>query len=107
MREDSIIRFLPASLDMPPYVFIRNGEIVDPHIVLTTDVYRTRQDKPNTHGIKSTWERMTFIGDGVYGSKTAICQLKDSVRKISFVSFRNADTKLPLELKIGFSFVMY
>jgi hypothetical protein len=36
---------LPASLDMQPYVFIRNGEIVDPHIVLTTDVYRTRQDK--------------------------------------------------------------
>ena len=34
-----------------------------------------------------------------------IRQLKDSVREISLVSFRNADMKLPLELKIGFSFV--
>jgi predicted alpha-1,2-mannosidase len=34
-----------------------------------------------------------------------IRQLKDSLREISLVSFRNADTKLPLELKIGFSFV--
>ena len=34
-----------------------------------------------------------------------IRQLKDSLREISLVSFQNADTKLPLELKIGFSFV--
>jgi len=41
----------------------------------------------------------------VYGGETAIRQLKDSVREITLVSFRNTDTKLPLELKIGFSFV--
>lgn len=30
---------LPASLDMPPYVFIKNNQVVDPDIILTADVY--------------------------------------------------------------------
>lgn len=35
----------PASLDIPPYVFLRNHRVVDPQIVLTTDVYPSRLDK--------------------------------------------------------------
>jgi arylsulfatase A len=31
----------PASTDMPPYMFLRNTQIVDPEIVLTTDVYNS------------------------------------------------------------------
>ncbi len=30
---------LPASLDMPPYAFVRNGEVTDPDIILTADAY--------------------------------------------------------------------
>lgn len=30
---------LPASLDMPPYAFVRNGEAIDPDIILTADTY--------------------------------------------------------------------
>ncbi|MEQ9442021.1 MAG: arylsulfatase [Cyclobacteriaceae bacterium] len=30
---------LPASLDMPPYVFIRNHQVVDPEVILTSEVY--------------------------------------------------------------------
>jgi len=30
---------LPASLDMPPYVFVRNGEVIDPEVILTADAY--------------------------------------------------------------------
>lgn len=35
---------LPASLDMPPYVFVKNGQTVDPEVVLTADVYPKRHD---------------------------------------------------------------
>ncbi len=30
---------LPASLDMPPYVFVKNNQVIDPDVVLTADVY--------------------------------------------------------------------
>ena len=34
---------LPASLDMPPYLFLRNGKLVGKKIVQTTDIYPMRQ----------------------------------------------------------------
>ncbi len=34
----------PASLDMPPYVFLRNHMTIDPEVVLTSDVYPDRLD---------------------------------------------------------------
>ncbi len=52
---------LPASLDMPPYVFIRNGEVVDPHIVLATDVYRARPD-----GTEYAWDKKHVGEEDVY-----------------------------------------
>lgn len=36
---------LPASLDMPPYAFLRNGQAIDPDIVLTADLYPTALDR--------------------------------------------------------------
>lgn len=36
---------LPASLDMPPYAFVKNGKVIDPNIVLTADVYPHTKDK--------------------------------------------------------------
>jgi len=35
----------PASTDMPPYMFLRNTQVVDPEIVLTTDVYTSISEK--------------------------------------------------------------
>jgi putative alpha-1,2-mannosidase len=61
--------------------------------------------KPNTHGIKKyVGENDIYWGRGVWW-RNGDSSTKDSVREISLVSFRNAGTKLPLELKIGFSFV--
>ena len=36
---------LPASLDMPPYVFIKNDKVVDSNVILTADVYPRALDK--------------------------------------------------------------
>ena len=30
---------LPASLDMPPYVFVKNNHVIDPDVMLTADAY--------------------------------------------------------------------
>jgi arylsulfatase A-like enzyme len=30
---------LPGSLDMPPYVFVENGRVIDPDVILTADAY--------------------------------------------------------------------
>ncbi len=30
---------LPASLDMPPYVYVKNSQVVDPDVILTADAY--------------------------------------------------------------------
>jgi arylsulfatase A len=35
---------LPASLDMPPYLFLKNGKLVGKKIVQTTDIYPVRKD---------------------------------------------------------------
>jgi arylsulfatase A len=35
---------LPASLDIPPYMFLSDHNVVDPDIILTTDHYPTRMD---------------------------------------------------------------
>lgn len=55
-------------------------------------------------GYQDADEKMYFYASCNYPVMD-ICQIKDSIREISLVNFRNADTKLPLELKIGFSFV--
>lgn len=36
---------LPASLDMPPYAFLRNGQAIDPEIVLTAEAYPKKLDR--------------------------------------------------------------
>jgi arylsulfatase A len=53
---------LPASLDMPPYVFIRNDKVVDPNVVLTADVYpKTKDNTP-----APVWDRKYTNSDDVY-----------------------------------------
>ncbi|MBN8858532.1 MAG: arylsulfatase [Sphingobacteriales bacterium] len=52
---------LPASLDMPPYVFIENNRVIDPDIIFTADAYpRTLQST------KPVWDRKYTNADDIY-----------------------------------------
>lgn len=57
----------PASLDMPPYVFLRNQKTVDPEVMLTSDVYPDRLedteifwDKKHTNEKDVYWDKMVW-----------------------------------------------
>ena len=58
---------LPASLDMPPYVFIRNGEVMDPQVVLVSDIYPEPEGATNL-----TWDRKYTRPGDVYRGRVAI-----------------------------------
>ena len=52
---------MPASLDMPPYLFVQNGRAVDSQIILTTDVY------PNIlEDTKFAWDRKHTTDSDIY-----------------------------------------
>ncbi len=63
---------LPASLDMPPYVFVKNDKVVDPNVILTADVYSTKSkdetvyawDKKHTKDSDIYWERGVWWRNG-------------------------------------------
>ncbi|HSI76469.1 MAG TPA: arylsulfatase [Lunatimonas sp.] len=61
----------PASLDIPPYLFIRGQNVVDTAMVLTTDIYPTRQDyteyawdKKHTDDLAVYWEKGVWWRQG-------------------------------------------
>ncbi len=61
----------PASLDIPPYVFLRNHQVVDTNIILTTDHYPTRLkdteyawDKKHTDNQAVYWEKGVWWRQG-------------------------------------------
>lgn len=61
----------PASLDIPPYVFVRNGEVIDPDVILTTDHYPARLekteyswDKKHTDHLAVYWEKGVWWRQG-------------------------------------------
>lgn len=57
----------PASLDMPPYVFLRNHLTVDPDVVLTSDMYPDRLDDTEySWDKKHTREGDVYWGKGVW-----------------------------------------
>lgn len=52
---------LPASLDMPPYVFMRNGKAIDPEVILTADAY------PNSlEGTQDDWDSKYTNENDIY-----------------------------------------
>lgn len=62
---------LPASLDMPPYTFVRNDEVVDPDVVLTADMYPRQLertvyawDKKHTNEADVYWDRGVWWRNG-------------------------------------------
>lgn len=52
---------MPASLDMPPYVFIKNDRVVDPVIRMVNEIYPER--KP---GSKMVWDKKYVGKDDIY-----------------------------------------
>ncbi|WP_162418706.1 sulfatase family protein [Cyclobacterium roseum] len=54
----------PASLDIPPYVFLENHRVLDPGVILTTEVYPTR--KENT---EFSWDKKHSNDQAVYWEK--------------------------------------
>lgn len=52
---------IPASLDMPPYVFLKNNRVIDPKVILTTDAY-----KRTLPGTDFVWDRKHTTQDDVY-----------------------------------------
>ncbi len=54
----------PASLDMPPYLFMRNHEVVDPDMTLTTELYQNRLP-----GTKYAWDKKHTTDEDVYWDK--------------------------------------
>ncbi|EON77124.1 Arylsulfatase [Lunatimonas lonarensis] len=61
----------PASLDMPPYVFLRNHEVVNPDVVLSSSVYPRRKegtvlswDKKHSDDRAIYWEKGVWWRDG-------------------------------------------
>ena len=58
---------LPASLDMPPYVFVKNDRVIDPHVMLTADAYsRTLPSTDFVWDRKHTNERDVYWERGVW-----------------------------------------
>lgn len=58
---------LPASLDMPPYVFVKNNKIVDHNIVLATDLYsKTLKNTDYVWDEKYTTDNDIYWGRGVW-----------------------------------------
>lgn len=52
---------LPASLDMPPYVFVKNDRVVDPDVILTADAYQK-----SLEGTVYVWDRKYTGEDDIY-----------------------------------------
>lgn len=62
---------LPASLDMPPYTFVKNDRVVDPDVMLTADKYPKKLedteyawDRKHTKEDDIYWERGTWWRNG-------------------------------------------
>jgi arylsulfatase A len=61
----------PASLDIPPYMFLRNHHVIDPDVILTTDHYPARMentqyswDKKHTNEHAVYWEKGVWWRQG-------------------------------------------
>lgn len=86
---------LPASLDMPPYVFIENGEVTDQDIVLVSDVYPLKKegteysdDRKHTSETDIYWERGVWWRNGEMSAsfRHEACLDKVLEKGLSFIS---------------------
>ncbi len=102
----------PASLDMPPYVFLRNHQVTDPDIQLTSDVYPHRLvDTRDSWDKKHTKEGDVYWGKGIWWRRGEIARsfkvedcltniLDDGVSFIEKHASQNADKPFFLYLPL-------
>ncbi|MBI0400504.1 sulfatase family protein [Cyclobacterium marinum] len=90
----------PASLDIPPYVFLENGQVVDPNIILTTDIYPTRKENTEfSWDKKHSDERAVYWEKGVWwrlGEMSASFRVEDCLETIveqaeKFIGIQSAE----------------
>lgn len=99
---------LPASLDMPPYTFVRNGKVVDPDIILTADAYphaldRTAYawDRKYTNENDIYWDRGVWWRNGEMSKSFKVENCFDIIvdEGVSFIERQIAqDNKKPFML---------
>ncbi len=84
----------PASLDIPPYLFLRNQEATDPEMVLTTDVYPSRKEDT-----EYAWDKKHTVEQDVYWEKGVWWRRGEMAR-----SFRIEDCHTTI-MKEGIAFI--
>ncbi|XOV90988.1 MAG: arylsulfatase [Bacteroidota bacterium] len=96
----------PASLDIPPYVFIRNHEVVDPNVILTTDVYPRKLDdteyswdKKHSDSLAVYWEKGVWWREGEMSSSFKVEDCLNEIVKegLGFID-RNSNKEAPFLL---------
>lgn len=84
----------PASLDIPPYVFLKNHSVVDPDVVLTTEVYPIRLentqyswDKKHSDDLAVYWKKGVWWRQGEMSRSFRIedCQQSILAEGISYI----------------------
>ncbi|WPP49154.1 sulfatase family protein [Catalinimonas niigatensis] len=90
----------PASLDMPPYMFLRNHQAIDPDVILTSALYPDRLDDTEyTWDKKHTGEHDVYWGKGVWWRRGEIsrtfrvenCLTEILEESISFIEKHSSD----------------
>jgi arylsulfatase A len=99
---------LPASLDMPPYLFLENNRVIDPDMIFTADAYpRTLQstnpvwDKKYTNTDDIYWERGIWWRNGEMSKSFKMEGCFDTIvaKGLSFITTHVAnDPKRPFML---------
>lgn len=100
----------PASLDIPPYVFIRNHEVIDPDVILTTDYYPARLDttiyawdKKHTDDLAVYWEKGVWWRQGEMSRSFRVEECHPTIVKegVAFIdNHATADVETPFFLYI-------
>lgn len=85
---------LPASLDMPPYVFVKNDRVVDPEVMLTANAYPKTLDstipvwdRKHTNENDIYWERGVWWRNGEMSKSFRMENCFDSIvnEGVSFI----------------------
>lgn len=90
----------PASLDIPPYMFLRNHQVIDPDVILTTDHYPRRKDhteyawdKRHTDELAVYWEKGVWWREGEMSRSFRVedCQMEILNEGIQFIENHTAN----------------
>ncbi|WP_375586174.1 arylsulfatase [Cyclobacterium xiamenense] len=99
----------PASLDIPPYVFLENHRTLDPEVILTTDVYPRRKentefswDKKHSNDQAVYWEKGVWWRQGEMAPSFRVADCLDEItaQGLAFIERQSADTPFFLYLPL-------